>query len=140
MDNTEREEKTVENTELTASEALTGFLAWLTSLETPVTFSAHHDASIAPSLIKDFEAVNNIGAVRDEIWPNFIMPKTRRLFGSCSGESETETVPDIRLDICRIISRMLDNPDQHGIYPTGQCFDDLENYINELLSKARGQQ
>ena len=38
----------------------------------------------------------------------------------------------IRKDVCDIISEMLDNPDEHGIYPTGRCYDRLESYIIAL--------
>lgn len=27
---------------------------------------------------------------------------------------------------------MLDNPDKHGIYPTGKCYDEFEDYIKEI--------
>ena len=38
-----------------------------------------------------------------------------------------------RSDICEIISKMLDNPDEHEIYPTTQAYNELE----ELLKKVR---
>ena len=33
-----------------------------------------------------------------------------------------------------IISEMLDNPDEHGIYPTSVCFDKLDDLFKELLN------
>ena len=50
-----------------------------------------------------------------------------------------------RAVICEIISEMLDNPDEHGTYPTTRAFDKLEEYIKfirtvevpEILNKTR---
>lgn len=39
---------------------------------------------------------------------------------------------DIRGEICRIVSEMLDNPDKYGIYPTTRCYDQLEFLIKHL--------
>ena|SRR3990167_268480 len=43
---------------------------------------------------------------------------------------------DVRGDICRIISAMLDSPDEYGIYPTTKCYDALEQYIQSALAAA----
>ena len=32
---------------------------------------------------------------------------------------------DVRKAVCDIISKMLDNPDKNGIYPTGKCYDEF---------------
>ena len=32
----------------------------------------------------------------------------------------------------RIISDMLDNPDENGIYPTGECFDKLDALFDKM--------
>ena len=37
-----------------------------------------------------------------------------------------------------IISKMLDNPDQYGIYPTGVCFAELDDLFDELMKYDRG--
>ena len=42
---------------------------------------------------------------------------------------------DHRKFICDVISEMLDNPDEHGIYPTTRAFDRLEKYC-ELLEDS----
>lgn len=34
--------------------------------------------------------------------------------------------------ICKIISKMLDNPDSHGIYPTSVAYGELEQYIRSV--------
>jgi hypothetical protein len=52
---------------LSASEALFGFMGWLTSLETPVTFSSHHEAGIAAQLVDEFCKANNLAEPR-EFW------------------------------------------------------------------------
>ena len=44
---------------------------------------------------------------------------------------------DIRGEICKIISEMLDNPDKHEIYPTGKCYDQMEQFINNILKAER---
>jgi len=40
--------------------------------------------------------------------------------------------------ICDIISDMLDNPDEHGIYPTTIAYNRLEAYISGIRTKAEG--
>ena len=37
---------------------------------------------------------------------------------------------DNRQFICNVISKMLDNPDEYGIYPTGEAYDALERKMN----------
>jgi hypothetical protein len=32
----------------------------------------------------------------------------------------------------RIISAMLDNPDEHGIYPTSKCFRELDELFDKV--------
>ncbi len=41
---------------------------------------------------------------------------------------------DNRQIVCDIISEMLDNPDEHGIYPTTEAYNKLEDKFN-LLDK-----
>lgn len=36
-----------------------------------------------------------------------------------------------------IISRMLDNPDKYGIYPTTQCFIELDDLYFEIIAISR---
>ena len=40
--------------------------------------------------------------------------------------------------ICEIISDMLDNPDEHGIYPTSTAYTRLEHYIEQQRVEAIG--
>ena len=61
---------------MNAQEALFGFMGWLTSRETPVTFSASHDAAIAAELVKEFAELNALPDVTQD-YPNFIMPPTK---------------------------------------------------------------
>ena len=44
-----------------------------------------------------------------------------------------------RIEICKIISDMLDNPDKHGIYPTSTAYARLEHYIEGVREEAIGQ-
>lgn len=37
----------------------------------------------------------------------------------------------IRTKICDLMSEMLDNPDEHGIYPTSRFMSKMENFILE---------
>jgi hypothetical protein len=46
--------------ELSGSEAVFGFLGWLTTRKVPVTFSAKHDASEAANLAKEFCDANRL--------------------------------------------------------------------------------
>jgi len=43
-----------------------------------------------------------------------------------------------RTAICNIISEMLDNPDEHEIYPTTNAYDALEKYIEGVRAEAIG--
>ena len=43
-----------------------------------------------------------------------------------------------RAAICKIISRMLDNPDKSGIYPTSTAYTDLEHYIEQQRMEVLG--
>jgi hypothetical protein len=43
-----------------------------------------------------------------------------------------------RKKINEIISEMLDNPDECGIYPTGRAYDKLEEYIESVRVLALG--
>ena len=46
-----------------------------------------------------------------------------------------DKITEDRAMIHQIIMTMLDNPDKHGIYPTGKCYNEFE----ELLLKVRAQ-
>ena len=52
--------------ELTASEALFGFVGWLTSRESAVTLSSKHDASIAVDLVGRFIEKNGLQEPREQ--------------------------------------------------------------------------
>ena len=43
-----------------------------------------------------------------------------------------------RAAICKIISDMLDSPDENDIYPTTTCFTRIEHYINGVRCEAIG--
>jgi len=43
-----------------------------------------------------------------------------------------------RIKICEIISNMLDNPDEHEIYPTSKAYSELEAYVEEVRMEAVG--
>jgi len=43
-----------------------------------------------------------------------------------------------RSQICGIVSDMLDNPDDSGIYPTSTAYTKLEHYINQQERIALG--
>ncbi len=48
------------NTELSGSEAVFGFVAWLTTRDTEVVFGAKHDASVACDLVAKFCETNKL--------------------------------------------------------------------------------
>lgn len=52
--------------EMTASEALFGFTAWLTTRKTAVTFSADNDVGAAVELVDKFCKVNNLTEPRED--------------------------------------------------------------------------
>lgn len=43
-----------------------------------------------------------------------------------------------RNEVFEIISEMLDNPDEFGIYPTTKCFQDLEDLLQKVRFQAVG--
>ena len=43
-----------------------------------------------------------------------------------------------RTQICKIISKMLDNPNKNGIYPTSTAYTELEHYIEGVRAEALG--
>jgi hypothetical protein len=43
-----------------------------------------------------------------------------------------------RTEICRIVSDMLDNPDEHGIYPTGKAYNALEALVHGARCEGIG--
>ena len=43
-----------------------------------------------------------------------------------------------RTVICNIISKMLDNPDEYGIYPTSTAYTELELYVQQERTIAVG--
>jgi hypothetical protein len=43
-----------------------------------------------------------------------------------------------RMAIIQVISEMLDNPDEYGIYTTTKAYDTLENLFDELRIEAIG--
>ena len=43
-----------------------------------------------------------------------------------------------RIEICKIMSEMLDNPNDVGIYPTSDAYNALETYIESVRMKAIG--
>ncbi len=62
--------------DVTPSEALFGFVAWLTTRTDPVTFGASHNASPACDLVGEFCKVNSLPEPREGIYPNNLtMPK-----------------------------------------------------------------
>lgn len=44
---------------------------------------------------------------------------------------------DDREMICTIISEMLNNPNECGIYPTTKCYDALEDYIAGIRAETK---
>ena len=56
---------------MTPSEALFGFMAWLTTREKPVTLSANHDAGVAADLVGEFCKANNLDEPRDN-WTDYL--------------------------------------------------------------------
>jgi len=43
-----------------------------------------------------------------------------------------------RTALCKIVSKMLDNPNKSGIYPTSTAYTELEHYIEGVRAEAIG--
>ena len=65
----------MEESKMNASEALYGFMGWLTSRDEAVTFSGTHDAGIAADLVDRFVKANNLTEPRDGWQENLTHPK-----------------------------------------------------------------
>jgi len=44
---------------------------------------------------------------------------------------------NVRAEISALLTEMLDNPDEHGIYPTTKFMDALEGYIGTIICLRR---
>lgn len=63
----------MEDHKLTATEALYGFMGWLTTRDKDVTFSAHHSAAEAADLVEQFVKANDLGDVSRSDWHKFLV-------------------------------------------------------------------
>jgi hypothetical protein len=62
---------------LNSSEAIFGFLGWLTTRDEKVTFSAKHDSGIAAELANEFIKTNKLDELRPE-WVDYLKhPKSK---------------------------------------------------------------
>jgi hypothetical protein len=43
-----------------------------------------------------------------------------------------------RTEICNIVSEMLDNPNEYGIFPTTDAFEKLEKYVEKVRAETLG--
>ena len=57
---------------ITASEALFGFMDWITARQEVLTISAAHDASVVADLVDRWCKVNNIHSPREGVYPKNI--------------------------------------------------------------------
>lgn len=55
--------------DINGSEAVFGFVAWLTCRDKPITLSSHDEAGQAAELANVFCRVNNLEPVRDDKYP-----------------------------------------------------------------------
>lgn len=61
---------------MNVTEALYGFMGWLTCRDEPLTLSAGHDAARPAELVREFLKANCIDEPISEDWPkNLIHPK-----------------------------------------------------------------
>jgi hypothetical protein len=65
--------------ELTASEALFGFMGWLTARDEQVVFSASNHAAPAAELVVEFCKVNGLSEPREDWTTRLIMPPTAEI-------------------------------------------------------------
>ena len=74
---------------LSAAEALYGFVAWLTSLDQPVTFSGHHEAGIGAELVSEFCKANGLPEPRTDWTKALKTPETRSFAKVVEGSKPT---------------------------------------------------
>lgn len=79
--------------ELSASEALFSFAAWLTYFDNPVTFSRRHNAALAAELVGNFCKANNLSDPRDG-WQYLAVHPCERNRGNapCATDNEMKIV------------------------------------------------
>ncbi len=61
--------------ELNASEALFGFMGWLTTRETVLSVGSHHECASAADAVKAFCDANNLAKPREGWEKNFVHPE-----------------------------------------------------------------
>ncbi|MGI9298585.1 MAG: hypothetical protein ACR2QC_11920 [Gammaproteobacteria bacterium] len=90
---------------MTSSEALYGFVGWLTSRETPVIASKIHDAAIWAEMVDDFCMANELPEPRDGWEKSLVFPIRERRsrdveFQILAKESgvESEQIPEIHAE------------------------------------------
>ena len=71
-----KEDKTEEQTieEMSASEALYGFVGWLTTQDEPITAGSTHDCAVWAEKIKEFCDVNKLSEPREDWTTRLIHP------------------------------------------------------------------
>ena len=58
---------------ISASEAILGFIGWVTSREDPVIISRTHDVTAIVSLAAEWMRANRLPPPRANVWPNNIL-------------------------------------------------------------------
>jgi len=114
---------------LTASEALFGFMGWLTSRKESVTFSSSHNAAIAADLVAEFCKANNLEEPRNDWHLSLVHPpaadEVKGVCESCGENTQVqkhyyETV-DREITVCDICWQGVQEHMKHDV-------DDLTHY------------
>lgn len=74
---TEMHDKVPEEIQLSASEAVYGFAAWLSYRKEPVIFSSHNNCAIIADLVDEFCKTNNLKNPRNDWQNNLIHPSEK---------------------------------------------------------------
>lgn len=62
--------------------------------------------------------------------PDEVLKQVKKLRDAMYPRSMTRE--EFQKERTRIISEMLDNPNKHGIYPTGKCFHQLDELFDRI--------
>lgn len=121
---------------ISASEALFGFVGWLTSRDQAVTFSGHHNAGVAADLVALFCEVNDLAEPRDHWEKNLVHPKECRPDGesTVTGEVAEEGPSSWQFCLEQVLSKLSGDLSHDNVAAAKQII--LKALINEGNSRV----
>jgi len=118
---------------ISASEALFGFMGWLTTRDKAVTFSGHHNAGVAAELVASFCEVNNLAEPRREWDKHLVHPSECRPDGEpivMGGITEEDRPPSSwQPHLEQVLSKLSGDLNQDNVSAAKQMLKELDNHV-----------